>query len=236
MSRAEKIFRNKLGNTYMTRQIIGRSSVNESELDLYNDIDDRDESLSDRIKWAVKKLNRIRQQCINMDPDYDEVLLNAEDLDITERTLDTLEDMIEDERRLLDTYMQQDDDDDYNQDVEPDARSLRNEPAEFDDDISDEDLFDEPETPMTYSTKYDEDSDEARFLAAMDDQLALGEEDRDVFWLGRKSDPDTDYLVTVITKFKDNSFFFNILKVDDEECNKTVRIALSDIDLDNTEY
>lgn len=237
MSRAERIFRNQSGKTYMTRQIIGRR-VNESEEDLYNDIDDRDEDLTERIQSAVRKLNNIRQQCINIDPNYDEELLNPAELAITERTLDSLYDMIEDEKRLLDAYMQEaDDDDEFDADAEPDAQDLEAMPDDFED-ITDDELFDEPENLIVHTpTNYDEDSDEARFLRAMDAQLKYGEEERDVFWLSRKSEPDVDFLVTVITKFpKDNSFFFNILKVDDEECNKTVRIPLNDIDLENTEF
>lgn len=224
-----KTFRNKLGKPYMRKTSFGAGRVNESEYD----------ELVDQIGYAVKKLNSIRIQCKEFDPDYDEDLLDIDELDMTERTLDNLQDAIENERQLLDIYRNDAEDmEDEPYDEEPTEEDLDRMRAD------DSDIFDDPtefvddefaDAPAD-NARFDDESDESRFIAAMTDQMKKGEDERGSFWLVLKSQPDVDYEAKVITKFKDDSFIFTILTIDGEEFNQDRKIALSDIDLEATDY
>ena len=255
----------------------------EDDIDNYDDIEDGDteyvvtvdsdkpeyidsdfvESLESRIMRAVDKLNGIRKKSMKIIPNYKKTWINPNTLEIKTKTLNSLEDKIEDEGRMLEIYMQErerkreikeyeldiDDMNPDNQDLEDiygpidydDEFDEDDEDDEDDVEIEDNDIFDSPEKSknfklLSYNDNFDEDSEEGRFIQIMNNQLKdYDEVKRTPFCLYRKSQPDVEYYVTVLTNFNNKSFLFNILGVDGEECSNMMKIPLNDIDFDNTD-
>ena len=240
MSRGEILFRNQSGKRYMTKTVIGKpKSVHESLEDtLYDDIDDEDENIALKIKQAVAKLNSIRRACKEIDPDYDEPLLNAVQIPVTPESLDDLYDQIEEERDILNGYMQetQDEEDEFDNDIdEPTSDDIN----QIDDTVFDtpDDLDDDDDQPVSYnSSEFDDDDLESDFVSAMNYQMTniKNEQQRPVFWLYRKDEPDTDYEVRLVTILGKTAFYFNIVSINGEEYDKNETIYLRDIDLEET--
>lgn len=207
------------------------------------------EPLKDRIMKAVKKLNSIRREMLKYDKYYSLKPLNPNVVPIKTRELNELNNKIQNEGRMLDIYKQEQEEKREQEervnidDMEPNIEDLE---STSNYDFSDEEIFDEPEEEIFDETEEniaqdnysDSHTEEEEFINAMNRQLNdRSEDEREAFYLVRKSQPDIDYYVTVLTNFNNNSFYFNVLKVDEEDCenSKIIKIPLSDIDFDNTD-
>ena len=233
-------FFSETGKLYMQKKTV-TSRLNEEEENIPMTAEEF-QVLKDSIVRAAEKLNKIRGEYAQLNPEDALNPVNISKLKISYETLDDLNDRIEDEYHLLEFLKNQEEEEEElfdETDKEPTEEEISAaDDSEVFDNTTDDDIFDTEPTNTELDNLDDYDNPETEFYNTMAQICAnVKDVNREPFFLVLRHDPDTDYLVYPLAVFKDRSVMFKFLEIDGEkQQNLEKRIPVSDIDVENTEY